>query len=26
MQNGKIEVESKKNKGSKFTVKFPVAD
>lgn len=26
MQNGKIEVESKKSKGSKFTVKFPVAD
>ena len=26
MQNGKIEVESKKNKGSKFTVNFPFAD
>jgi signal transduction histidine kinase len=26
MQNGKIEVESKKSKGSKFTVNFPVAD
>ena len=26
MQNGKIEVESKKSKGSKFTVNFPAAD
>ena len=26
MQNGKIKVESEKNKGSKFTVNFPFAD